>query len=249
MKKILIFLLTLSFSVASSQIYTSRIIEVEPGQMENFVKAAGEKTQKFNNSDDNFAFSTFEILSGSDTGKIFRVQIGSPEMMDGGLNPEEANYWSKNVDKYIKSNSSGRTIMWTRNANASVWPDSTRDHNLRMVMFYNYKDSGEQDFWRFRIRQAEARAAMGDDQINSAMHVMNCASGCDGNWVAIFFTYESFEHQREINANELPKLVEKYNEMFGGGSYEQDVESVNASLMPNGRRIVHMRLLREATSN
>ena len=139
--------------------------------------------------------------------------------------------------------------MWTRNANASVWPDSSRDHDLRMVMFYNYKDSGEQDFWRFRIRQAEARAAMGDDQINSAMHVMNCASGCDGNWVAIFFTYESFEHQREINANELPKLVEKYNEMFGGGSYEQDVESVNASLMPNGRRIVHMRLLREATSN
>jgi hypothetical protein len=47
----------------------------------------------------------------------------------------------------------------------------------------------------------------------------------------------------------LPKLVEKYNEMYGGGSYEQDVESVNASLMPNGRRIVHMRLLREATSN
>ena len=45
MKKILIFLLTLSFSTASSQIYTSRIIEVEPGQMENFVKAAGENPE------------------------------------------------------------------------------------------------------------------------------------------------------------------------------------------------------------
>jgi hypothetical protein len=241
--------LTFSFSIASSQIYTSRIIEVEPGQMENFVKAAGEKTQKFNNDENNFAFSTFEILSVTDTGKIFRVQVGSPEMMDSGLNPEEANYWSKNVDKYIKSNSSGRTIMWTRNANASVVPESSENHNLRMVMFYNYKDSAEQDFWRFRGRQAKARAAMGDDQVNSAMHVMNCASGCDGNWVAIFFTYESFEQQGDVNANELPKLVEKYNEMYGGGSYEQDVESVDASLMPNGRRVVHMKLLREASSN
>ena len=249
MKKILIILLTFSFSIASSQIYTSRIIEVEPGQMENFVKAAGEKTQKFNNDENNFAYNTFEILSGSDTGKIFRVQVGSPEMMDGGLNPEEANYWSKNVDKYIKSDSSGRTIMWTRNADASVVPESSENHNLRMVMFYNYKDSAEQDFWRFRLRQAKARAAMGDDQVNSAMHVMNCASGCDGNWVAIFFTYESFEQQGDVNTNELPKLVEKYNEMYGGGSYEQDVESVNASLMPNGRRVVHMKLLRGASSN
>jgi hypothetical protein len=164
--------------------------------MENFVKAAGEKTQKFNNDENNFAFSTFEILSGTDTGKIFRVQVGSPEMMDGGLNPEEANYWSKNVDKYIKSNSSGRTIMWTRNANASVVPESSENHNLRMVMFYNYKDSAEQDFWRFRGRQAKARAAMGDDQVNSAMHVMNCASGCDGKWVAIFFTYEIIKRSK-----------------------------------------------------
>ena len=45
------------------------------------------------------------------------------------------------------------------------------------------------------------------------------------------------------------KSIEKYNEMYGGGSYEQDVESVNASLMPNGRRIVHLRLLRELKEN
>jgi hypothetical protein len=37
--------------------------------------------------------------------------------------------------------------------------------------------------------------------------------------------------------------------MFGGGSYEQDVNAVNASLMPNGRRVVHMSLIREASSN
>jgi len=46
-------------------------------------------------------FYTFNILSGEDTGKIFRVQVGTPEMMDAGLDQDEANYWSKNVGHQI----------------------------------------------------------------------------------------------------------------------------------------------------
>jgi hypothetical protein len=248
MRKILLILLIFNFSLVSSQIYTSRTIEIEPGQMDKFIESAGKKTEKFNQNENNFAYYTFNILSGEDTGKIFRVQVGTPEMMDAGLNQDEASYWNKNVGPYIKSNSAGRTVMWGRYAEASVVPESSNNNDLRMVMFYNYKDSGEQDFWRFRERQAKARAAM-EEQLDSAMNVMVCSSGCGGNWVAIFFSYESFEQQREINNEGLPKLVEKYNEMFGGGSYEQDVNAVNESLMPNGRRIVHMNLIREASSN
>jgi len=249
MRNYLILLLTLSFTFASSQIYTSRTIEIEQGQMDKFIEAASKKTQMFNNDENNFAYYTFQILSGEDTGKIFRVQVGTPEMMDAGLDQKEANYWSKNVGPYIKSNSAGRTVMWWRNADASFVPESSSDNDLRMVMFYNYKDEGEVDFWRFRERQAKARAALGEDQLDSAMNVMVCSSGCNGNWVAIFFSYESFEAQRNINQEGLPKLVEKYNEMFGGGSYEQDVARVDASLMPNGRRVVHMQLIRGASSN
>ena len=249
MKNLLILLLTLNFTLASSQIYTTRTIEIEAGQMDKFIESAGKKTQKFNNDENNFAYYTFEILSGENTGKIFRVQVGSPEMMDSGLDQAELDYWGKNVGPYIKSNSVGRTIMWSRADDASFVPESSSDNDLRMVMFYNYKDSGEQDFWRFRERQAKARAAMGDDQLDSAMNVMVCGSGCDGNWVAIFFSYESFEAQRQINQDGLPKLRDMYNELYGGGSYEQDVNKVDASLMPNGRRNVHMRLIREASSN
>jgi hypothetical protein len=191
MRNILLILLTLNISFASSQIYTSRTIEIEPGQMDKFIESAGKKTQKFNKDENNFAYYTFNILSGEDTGKIFRVQVGTPEMMDAGLDQAEANYWSKNVGPYIKSNSAGRTVMWGRSAEASVVPESSSNNDLRMVMFYNYKDSGEQDFWRFRERQAKARAAM-DEQLDSAMNVMVCSSGCGGNWVAIFFSYESF---------------------------------------------------------
>ena len=47
------------------------------------------KPKNLINSDDKVAFSTFEILSGSDAGKIFRVQIGSPENDGWWINPEE----------------------------------------------------------------------------------------------------------------------------------------------------------------
>lgn len=249
MKRFLTFFLILSINLVYSQIYTSRTIEIEAGKMNDFIEAAAKKTQKYNNSEDNFGFYTFEILSGQDTGKIFRVQVGTPEMMDKGVDQDELNYWSKNVGPYIKSNSSGRTIMWWRNADASFVPDIASDNDLRMVLFYNYKDEGEDDFWRFRERQAMARAAMEDDQLDSAMNVMVCSSGCGGNWVAVFFSYESFEAQRSINQEGLPKLVEKYNQMFGEGSYEQDSARVDASLVENGRSRVHMRLIREASSN
>ena len=151
MRNILLLLLTLSFTFASSQIYTSRTIEIEQGQMDKFIEAASKKTQMFNNDENNFAYYTFQILSGEDTGKIFRVQVGTPEMMDAGLDQKEANYWSKNVGPYIKSNSAGRTVMWWRNADASFVPESSSDNDLRMVMFYNYKDEGEVDFWRFSL--------------------------------------------------------------------------------------------------
>ena len=40
MRNILLILLTLNISFASSQIYTSRTIEIEPGQMDKFIESA-----------------------------------------------------------------------------------------------------------------------------------------------------------------------------------------------------------------
>ena len=247
MKKITITLFLILFVTSlTAQVGQSRLLEVKDGQMDKFMSGVAKKTQMYNNSEDSAKFFTFQILTGANATDFIRVRwMESINDLDNPVDADELSYWNKVARPYYTE---GAARIWQRNAAVSHVPEDATG-NLRRVIYYNYKDSGEQDFWRFRLRQAKARAAMGDDQVNSAMHVMNCASGCDGNWVAIFFTYENFEHQREINTNELPKLVEKYNEMYGGGSYEQDVESVDASLMPNGRRVVHMRVIREATSN
>ena len=193
---------------------TSRTIEVHDGKMNEFIKMAGKKTKMFNNNGEGPAYSTFEILSGANSGKIFRVQIASPEQMDGELaTKDELQYWEKNVVPLIKDNDSSRTIMWVRSAETSFVPEIATDNDLRQVLFYNYKTSHEQDFWRFRQRQAKAWAAM-ESPSDSAMNVMVCQSGCNGNVVAIFFSYENYQGQNEVESEGLPKMVEKYNELF-----------------------------------
>ena len=248
MKKITITLLLLLFvSSLSAQVGQARVLEVKDGHMDKFMSGVAKKTQMYNNSEDSDKFYTFQILTGPNATDFIRVRwMESINELDNPIDADELAYWNKNARPHYTE---GAARIWSRNANLSHVPEDSGNTNLRRVIYYNYKDSGEQDFWRFRERQAKARAAMGDDQLDSAMNVMVCGSGCDGNWVAIFFSYESFEAQRQINQDGLPKLRDKYNELYGGGSYEQDVNKLDASLMPNGRRNVHMRLIREASSN
>ena len=95
MKKFLLFILTFTFTFSYSQLST-RTIEVKDGQMSKFIEMAGKKTKKFNNEDGTARFWTYEILTGSDAGKIWRMQYASPEMRDNWeMNSEEVEYWQK----------------------------------------------------------------------------------------------------------------------------------------------------------
>ena len=101
MKKLFIVLLTFTFSFATSQI-TTRTIEVKAGQMDKFIEMAGKKTKKFNNEEGAARFFTYEILTGSDAGKIWRMRASDAQYMDNwDSNSEESNYWQKNVGPYI----------------------------------------------------------------------------------------------------------------------------------------------------
>ena len=118
--------------------------------------------------------------------------------------------------------------------------------NLRRVIYYNYKDSGEQDFWRFRQR---VKKAMVDSGYGSAMNVLWCASGCNGNWVQVRFSHDGYSGQSSDYGDPLAAMVEKYDELYGNDAYEQDGAKVDASLMPEGRRIRHLMLMPEMSSS
>jgi hypothetical protein len=244
MKKIILLIAIFISSSISAQVGQARILKVNDGQMDNFVSSVSKKTKMFNDSEGSDKYFTFRILTGPNTNDFIRVRwMESIGDLDN-YNPDsrEQKYWQKNVTPYYTE---GTARVWTRNNNLSYVPENPTG-NLRRVIYYNYKDSGEQDFWRFRQRVRKAIEASG---YGSAMNVLWCSSGCSGNWVQVRFHHDGYAGQSSDYGEPLQNMIQKYNEMYGGGSYEQDVESVNASLMPNGRRIVHMRLLREATSN
>jgi len=245
MKNFLSILFLILTITLNSQSVMTRTIEVKDGQMDNFIKWGGKKTKMFNNEDGRSSFYTFNILTGPNAGKIWRAQVGDPASFDNDYQ-DELDYWAKNVSQYIENDQSSRTAMWNRVGWASWSPENPSNEDLlRRVIFYKVKEGKGQDFWRFRERQVMARNAM-EIQM-SRTTVLACSSGCDGNWVAVFFDHSGFEDQQSDYGEPLQALIEKYNEMFGPDSYDQDGSRVEAAV--EERRIRHMRLIPELSSD
>ena len=116
---------------------------------------------------------------------------------------------------------------------------------IRRVIYYNYKESGTQDFWRFRQR---VKKAMEESGYGSAMNVLYCQSGCNGNWVQVRFHHDGYAGQAADYGEPLTAMVEKYNELYGNDAYEQDGDKVQEALMPDGMRIRHLMLMRDMSS-
>ncbi len=172
MKKIILLIAIFISSTISAQVGQARILKVKDGQMDNFVSSVSKKTKMFNDSEGSDKYFTFRILTGPNTNDFIRVRwMESIGELDN-YNPDsrEQKYWQKNVSPYYTE---GTARVWTRNNNLSYVPENPTG-NLRRVIYYNYKDSGEQDFWRFRQRVRKAIEASG---YGSAMNVLWCSSG------------------------------------------------------------------------
>ena len=245
MKKITITLLLILFvSSLSAQVGQARVLEVKDGHMDKFMSGVAKKTQMYNNSEDSDKFYTFQILTGPNATDFIRVRwMESINELDNPIDPDELAYWNKNARPHYTE---GAARIWSRNANLSHVPEDSGNTNLRRVIYYNYKDSGEQDFWRFRQR---VKKAMVESGYGSAMNVLGCASGCNGNWVQVRFHHDGYAGQSADYGEPLQAMIEKYNELYGNDAYEQDSDKVDATLMPEGRRIRHLMLMPEMSSS
>jgi hypothetical protein len=63
----------------------------------------------------------------------------------------------------------------------------------------------------------------------------------------VFFSHADYEDQLNDGAGNQA-LWEKYDEMYGEGAHDQDVERMVQSLKENGQRTRHLMLIPEASS-
>lgn len=248
MKKIILFTTLMFVGVTYGQTAMSRTIEIKEGQMSEFIEMAGKKTKMYNGMEDSTQFFTWRIMTGPNAGKIWRVEVGE-SLASFDENPYDSpggKYWQKNVSPLTINNNVNRTVIWGRADGASWSPDEPTGDLMRRAIFYTYKSTHEQEFWRYRQRIAEARKAVNDQSL-PATSTWWCGSGCDENTVVVFFSHADFE-DAVSDQQKNQAIWDKYDELYGSGSHEQDVASMLESIVPNGNRIRHLMLIPEASS-
>ena len=123
--------------------------ETYADNVEKFESAVAKKNQMYNSKEGTPRYFTFRILTGQNSNQYLRAQyITSPEELDEVDTVGNA-YWQKTVGQYHTSEG-GR--VWGRSNNTSYYPEDNERVTLRRIIYYKYKDSHEDDFWRFRWR-------------------------------------------------------------------------------------------------
>ena len=113
--------------------------------------------------------------------------------------------------------------------------------------FGNINENTLEEIYNSKEAQ-RVKKAMEESGYGSAMNVLYCQSGCNGNWVQVRFHHDGYAGQAADYGEPLTAMVEKYNELYGNDSYEQDGDKVQEALMPDGMRIRHLMLMPDMSS-
>lgn len=251
MKKIIL-LLTALITIAPSfaqdnmpqqWLMRARILQVDQSDVSAFEKAVAKKTEMYNNKEDQPRWITFRILSGPQANNYLRMQLTTDVSEFDNEDMKGNAYWEKTVGPL---HTSLGNRYWARNNWSSYVPEDPQPQTHRRIIYYNYKDSGEQDFWRFRGR---VKRAMTESGYPSRVSVLVCNSGCNGNVVQVRFHHDGFTGQSSDYGEPLQNMIASYNEIYGDDSYAQDSAKMAESLEENGRSIRHHEYLPELSSN
>lgn len=133
MKKIFLLMCLVSINV-HSQYIQSRVLKVNPENMDKFMSAVETKTKMYNSKEGQARYLTFQILTGPDAQNFVRMQLANEiSELDTAVSKEELDFWWKTTGKLHET---GATHIWARNADASFAPDNAPQVNHRRVLLY-----------------------------------------------------------------------------------------------------------------
>ena len=185
MRKLFLLITILSFSVASSQVAVTRVLDVKPGQMEKMMEGVAKKTKMFNSGADDAQWYTFQILSGANAQDLWRVQIAENIAGLDDVDTEGNAYWQKTVGDLHES---GAVRRWGKANPASYTPEVSELKPLTRALFFNFDPTKSDDFWNFRVRLANAHKEAGT---SAWMETWWCSSGCDGSGAVVFYYFKA----------------------------------------------------------
>ena len=229
MKKLLLLSISLIFSnISLAQVIQARVLDIEPMNLAKMKSAVADKTKLYNSKKGTTRFSTFEILSGPNANNLWRVQHGNEiGDFDSSVSSQELDYWWKMTGK-LHTPLANR--FWYLNKDATYIPEGYKRLNHRRVIVYKLIPGKEKNFWRYRTRLVNAMKEAG---WKNRVGVMSCMSGCNGNWVMVRYHHKDLSSMQEENSNMFSKVVEKYNQIYGEESYEDDYTNIQLSVSEN----------------
>lgn len=203
--------------------------EAKPGQTDNFKKAAAKKTQMFNNTPET-SMVTYQIMTGPDQGKFERVYPNKTISQIYSNNPQELEYWGKNVSEFAKE-PEGAKIWWRIKGWSVNWDSANTTPSKYMnVQILLIKNGHTADFRRAMTR----RMSILKEHSTRKVAVFKISSGsqlmefriitffddpmkANGDWKTEDFDYEdAYNAKYGYNAEDVDsQLFQKSIEIYG----------------------------------
>jgi len=194
------------------------------GMVKDFEKAAAKKTAMFNNTPEK-AIITYKVVTGPNSGTYERVE-SNKYAKDYDLDRSaEGDYWNENVGKFIEK--SNGQVRWDRMNNASYKYDSTNGKPAKYVQrtTYSVKANGILSFRRFMARLTKVAEKRGWSEGRLLFRIV---SGGNRNEFVLVQTFDTYVRPAEPEIE--TSMEEDYNELFGWGTWTEDLNNFDASL-------------------
>ena len=248
MKKFLIIALALFSLNAFSQTrenweyWNTWVYKPKAGMIEQFEKAAGKKTEKFNSSKDNLIV-TFKVVTGANSGQYVRMMPWqSLEDYDRDRS-EELKYWQENVAEY--ADAIGGSQRWAR----MKWGDVNIKEGEGPAKYLTQTDYlVKTDRWDDFRRWLERIGDIDGERIPEHRRILlTLISGGNWNLTTSFVGFNQYDRK----SNEFDTTwEEKYNEKFGANSWNYDRKAFRESIeMIVGQQVQTLELVESMLPN
>ena len=249
MKKLVFFTMAILMSISiyaqrsdSADYWNTWEYTPKDGMREDFEKAAAKKTAMFNKTPET-AIYTYRIITGPSSGTYVRVESNkSPEDYELDRSAE-GKYWNDNVSNFVAKNSG--QVRWQRlnNGTYNYNPENNSPAKYVQRTTFNVKADKVMHFRRFMSRITEVMEKRGAEGTRILFRLV---SGGNRNQFVVASTFDTFK--REPMAEQENTWREDYTELFGPGSWDEDLNNFRTSLEYWGEQVETMQFVPEMST-